>query len=182
MTNVDKEFSFQFLPENLLQICISHKYIHIKLSPEECSREDFEDVIRKYFPHVNAIQSYNYSAFMWDDYPKRGAAILGETSASYSNIMQSDKHVIEFIAAPSPLPEPPAQLEWLVGFIVSKAQREDVLGDLTEDFNADLKAGMSAQRARRRYSTRACATIRDQLWPAIKRLGVWGMILKMFAS
>lgn len=81
---------------------------------------------------------------------------------------------------PPPLPEPPVFEEWLLTFVLGKADREAIIGDLTERFDTDLKAGMSAEHARRRYSARAWATMRDQAWPMLKRLGIWGLLMKTF--
>lgn len=72
--------------------------------------------------------------------------------------------------------EPPRWAEFLVCLTAKKRHRAGLLHCLDEDFQNDLAAGISLRRANRRYWSAALNSIGPQLWAAIKRIGVIGIV------
>ena len=70
--------------------------------------------------------------------------------------------------------EPPRTAEFLVGLFAKKRYRKAILSDLAEDFDNNIAAGMSLNRAKRRYWAAALNSIGPQLLAAVKRIGIWG--------
>jgi hypothetical protein len=68
--------------------------------------------------------------------------------------------------------------EFLVGLFAKKRYRNSILCDLAESFDRDLSAGMSARRAKRRYWAAALNSIGPQALAAVKRLGVWSLLIE----
>jgi hypothetical protein len=79
------------------------------------------------------------------------------------------------VAVPT-VADPPRLAEFLVGLFAKKRHRAGLLHCLDEDFRADLAAGMSLARAKRRYWAAALNSLGPQLWAAIKRVGVIGLV------
>ncbi|CCJ06505.1 Hypothetical protein BN69_1054 [Methylocystis sp. SC2] len=72
--------------------------------------------------------------------------------------------------------EPPLFAEFLVGLFAKKRYRASLLQCLDEDFRNDIVSGISLRRAKWRYWAAAVHTIFPQLWAAIKRIGVIGIV------
>ena len=75
--------------------------------------------------------------------------------------------------------EPPKVAEIMVALFAKKRYRKAILSDLAEDFDSDLAAGMPLDRAERRYWAAALNSIGPQLLAAVKRLGIWGLIVEV---
>ncbi|TLG78651.1 hypothetical protein [Methylocystis sp. B8] len=71
---------------------------------------------------------------------------------------------------------PPALAEFLVGLFAKPKYRTSFLQCLDEDFRSDINAGMPLSRARWRYRAAALNSVGPQLWVAIKRIGVIGIV------
>jgi hypothetical protein len=72
--------------------------------------------------------------------------------------------------------EPPQLAEFLVGLLAKKRYRAGLLQSLDDDFQNDLINGLSLRRAQARYWAAALNSIGPQLWAAIKRVGVIGIL------
>jgi hypothetical protein len=73
--------------------------------------------------------------------------------------------------------EGPPKLAELLLYIFARAKDIDALaGDLEEYFERDRAEGMSLGRARRRYWGRTIRSIGPQMWQAVKRIGLFGLI------
>lgn len=72
--------------------------------------------------------------------------------------------------------DPPSLAEWLVACFTKRHLREGLLQCLDEDFRTDLAAGISIRRAKIRYWGAALNCIGPQLWAAVKRIGLIGVI------
>lgn len=72
--------------------------------------------------------------------------------------------------------EPPRFAEFLVALLAKKRYRHGLLQNLDEDFQNDLAAGMTLRRAKRRYWAAALNSIGPQLWAAVKRFGLIGIV------
>lgn len=72
--------------------------------------------------------------------------------------------------------EPPRLAEFLVGLFAKKRYRNGLLQNLDEEFRDKLAAGISPRRAQMLYWAAAINSIGPQLWAAIKRVGVIGMV------
>ncbi len=72
--------------------------------------------------------------------------------------------------------DPPRLAEFFVGLLAKARYRASLLQCLEEDFRNDLAAGISLRRAKRRYWAAALNSIGPQLWAAIKRVGVIGIV------
>lgn len=80
-------------------------------------------------------------------------------------------------AQPTLTAEPPRLAEFLVGLLAKKRYRDGLLQNLDEDFQHDLAAGMSLARAKRRYRAAALNSIGPQLWAAVERVGLLGLVV-----
>lgn len=99
----------------------------------------------------------SYEAFRW---------IIKVVFSLPRQILKHELHAIE----------PPRLAEFFVGLLVKKRYRDGLLQCLDEDFQNDLAADMSLRRAKRRYWAAALNSIGPQLWAAIKRVGLIGIV------
>lgn len=83
---------------------------------------------------------------------------------------------LKFKFEPQSMREPPLFAELLVGLFAKKRYRASLLQCLDEDFRNDIVSGISLRRAKWRYWAAAVHTIFPQLWAAIKRIGVIGIV------
>ncbi len=88
------------------------------------------------------------------------------------------KSVEAHVAATVPLSrsEPPAFAEIIIGLIMDREPADALLGDLEEDFQADLNAGVSEKRAAWRYTVAAIRAVFPLILAAAKRVGLLGLV------
>ncbi len=72
--------------------------------------------------------------------------------------------------------EPPWLAESLLCIFARAKDIDGLMGDEQEKFAGWLASGMSERRAVARYWSRVIRTIGPQLWQAIKRVGLFGLI------
>lgn len=71
---------------------------------------------------------------------------------------------------------PPGLAEFFVGLLSKKRYRNGLLQSLDEDFQNDLSAGVSLRRAQLRYWAAALNSTGPQLWAAVRRIGLIGIV------
>ena len=77
------------------------------------------------------------------------------------------------------LQEPPGLAESLLCIFARTTRAKDIdaiMGDFEELFARDCASGMSERRAAARYWARVLRSIGPQMWQAIKRIGLFGLI------
>jgi hypothetical protein len=74
-------------------------------------------------------------------------------------------------------PPPPRRAELLLHYVLPRARRVEVLGDLEEDYQQEWLPKYGPHHARRMYWRHALRSITPLLWMAIKRWGLITLIL-----
>ncbi|MGD9657198.1 MAG: hypothetical protein AB7U61_06095 [Methylocystis sp.] len=64
----------------------------------------------------------------------------------------------------------------MIGLLSKRRYRSGLLYSLNEDFQNDLADGISLSRAKHRYWAAALNSVAPQIWAAIKRFGVIGIL------
>jgi hypothetical protein len=77
----------------------------------------------------------------------------------------------------TPPAPPPRHAERLLNYVLPRARREEILGDLEEDYYTKWLPKYGAQEARRLYWADAIRSIAPLLWTAVKRSGIIAAIL-----
>ena len=72
--------------------------------------------------------------------------------------------------------EPPGVAEFLLCIFARAKDIDALMGDLEEDFARDRALGMSKRRAAARYWARVLRSVGPQMWQAIRRVGLLGLI------
>jgi hypothetical protein len=72
--------------------------------------------------------------------------------------------------------EPPLFAEALLCVFARPKDREALMGDFEELFAQDCALGMSGRRASTRYWARVLRSIGPQMWQAVRRVGLLGLI------
>jgi hypothetical protein len=76
------------------------------------------------------------------------------------------------VQAPTEPPRP-RRAELLLNYILPKVRREEILGDLQEDYDTTWLPKFGPRQARRLYWWHAIRSIAPMLWTAVKK---WGII------
>jgi hypothetical protein len=71
---------------------------------------------------------------------------------------------------------PPEWLEFVVGLVAARRQRNELLGCLEERFHENVRLH-GYDRALSRYRSEALDTILRLVWPKLKRLGLFGLVV-----
>jgi hypothetical protein len=94
-------------------------------------------------------------------------------SVRYADPVEYDVDVVvEFErTATTPL-QPPLQAERLLNYVLPRARREEILGDLQEDYYTTWLPKFGPQEARRLYWLHTIRSIAPMLWTGVKRSGI----------
>jgi hypothetical protein len=74
-------------------------------------------------------------------------------------------------------PPPPRHAERLLNYVLPRARREEILGDLEEDYYTKWVPKYGFQEARRLYWSDAIRSIAPMLWSGVKGSGIIAAIL-----
>jgi hypothetical protein len=107
------------------------------------------------------------------------SSLGGQRPESLESVLQQIRQIIDEVEEEDQLqpPPPPRQAERLLNYVLPRTRREEILGDLEEDYYNKWLPKYGVDEARRLYWADAIRSIAPMLWTAVKRSGIITFIL-----